>query len=567
MNFINTYILIGFILIISINPFLSNPIFSQEKEKRSAYSFFNEGLNYSYQNKADLAYMSFIKALKIYEARQLKDSVAECNLKLFYIIDSQKNNSENPLPYLIKYKNYAEESNDTIRQIISNAYLASYYFLKDFKKSEKFYKKGLKQSLLINNELFQANFYTNLGALYNEYDTILDINNHKKAINIYHKLNMDGKLFSSYLNIAEHYRLKKSYKKAIEYLKKAETVKIEHYNKKLLKKLYERLALNYQSNKEYKLANNYFIKFDSIKELLNNSKQNTEISRIKEQYDNEKLKAENLISESKRKQNRNLFIAALSLLCFGGIIGLLTLKNSHKKRLLAEQQQELEQQKNLTLLKEQEINTINAMIDGQEKERIRIAEDLHDNIGSVLATLKLHFENLQLNREKKHFNQEELYEKTEKLIDETYLKVRNIAHAKNAGVLANKGLLTAIKLMAEKISDANKITIQVLDFGLNKRLDNNIEITVFRIIQELITNIIKHAEATEATVNIALYDQNLNIIVEDNGKGFVPSNNAGEKDGMGITSIQTRVNHLKGTFTIDSTPNKGTSIIINIPTL
>lgn len=90
------------------------------------------------------------------------------------------------------------------------------------------------------------------------------------------------------------------------------------------------------------------------------------------------------------------------------------------------------------------------MVDGQEKERKQIAEDLHDNLGSVLATLKLHFENLKMNREKKTINQEILFNKTENLIDEAYLKVRSIAHAKNAGVIANQGLLVAVQIMAEK---------------------------------------------------------------------------------------------------------------------
>ena len=231
---------------------------------------------------------------------------------------------------------------------------------------------------------------------------------------------------------------------------------------------------------------------------------------------------------------------------------------------MAEQLKELEKQKNLTLLKEQEITTINAMVEGQEKERIRIAEDLHDNIGSVLATLKLHFENLKLNREKKHFNQEELYNKTEKLIDETYLKVRSIAHAKNAGVIANQGLLVAIKIMAEKISSANKLKIEIVDFGLDKRIDTNTEITTFRIIQELVTNIIKHAEATDASINISLFEDNLNIIIEDNGKGF-NSQEINYENSMGIGSIKKRIEHLKGTFQIDSAINRGTSIIINIP--
>jgi hypothetical protein len=119
-------------------------------------------------------------------------------------------------------------------------------------------------------------------------------------------------------------------------------------------------------------------------------------------------------------------------------------------------------------------------------------------------------------------------------------------------------------MMAEKISSADKIQIEVIDFGLNKRLENNLEISVFRIVQELITNTIKHAEAQNTTINISQFENILNIIIEDDGKGF-DINKIDLKDGMGIQSIKTRIQHLKGTFEVDSTLNKGTSIIINIP--
>jgi hypothetical protein len=248
----------------------------------------------------------------------------------------------------------------------------------------------------------------------------------------------------------------------------------------------------------------------------------------------------------------------------GGIIGILFLKNSKRKRKLAEKDQEIQTQRNLALLKEQELTTVNAMVDGQEKERKQIAEDLHDNLGSILATLKLHFENLKMNHDKKIIRQDTLFDKTESLIDQAYLKVRSIAHAKNAGVIADQGLLIAVKMMAEKISSADKIKIEVIDFGLYKRLDNSLEISLFRTIQELITNVIKHAEATHITLNIYLFDTALNIIIEDDGKGFVPSK-VDFKKGMGISSIKTRIKFLKGTFEIDSTLGKGTSVIINIP--
>jgi signal transduction histidine kinase len=119
-------------------------------------------------------------------------------------------------------------------------------------------------------------------------------------------------------------------------------------------------------------------------------------------------------------------------------------------------------------------------------------------------------------------------------------------------------------MMAEKISSSNKIKIEVIHFGLDKRLENSLEITVFRITQELITNIIKHAEATKATINLSLYEKNLNLIIEDNGLGF-DTNKINFKRGMGLHSIKTRIAHLKGTFNIDATLGKGSSILMDIP--
>ncbi|WP_397446453.1 sensor histidine kinase [Polaribacter sp. R77954] len=106
--------------------------------------------------------------------------------------------------------------------------------------------------------------------------------------------------------------------------------------------------------------------------------------------------------------------------------------------------------------------------------------------------------------------------------------------------------------------------MEVIDYGLDQRLENNLELAVFRIIQELITNILKHAEAKNATINISLYDKNLNIIVEDDGKGF-DIKKVNLNSGMGISSIKTRVEHLKGSFTVDATLGKGSSILIDIP--
>ena len=199
------------------------------------------------------------------------------------------------------------------------------------------------------------------------------------------------------------------------------------------------------------------------------------------------------------------------------------------------------------------------MIEGQEKERQRIANDLHDDLGGLMATVKLHFNAL---KDKKS---PELFDKTNTLIDEAYNKVRSVAHAKNSGVIAKHGLLKSVKEMANKISISNQLEIEVIEYGLETRLENSLELTLFRIIQELISNAVKHAQASEISIHITNHGDMINLMVEDNGKGFNASQITKTNKGMGINSIDKRVEHLDGKMTIESEKNKGTTIIIDIP--
>ena len=183
----------------------------------------------------------------------------------------------------------------------------------------------------------------------------------------------------------------------------------------------------------------------------------------------------------------------------------------------------------------------------------------------MLATLKLNFENLKRHDTDSDNKEAKLFEKTDSLIDEAYQKVRNISHLKNLGVIGSEGLVVAVKKMAEKMSVLNKLQINVIPHGLNERLENTLEVTLFRIIQELCTNIIKHSEATEVNINLTQYENNeLNIIVEDNGKGF-DSKNIVATSGIGLKNIEKKIEQMNGTFTIDSNISVGTSIIIDLP--
>jgi signal transduction histidine kinase len=502
-----------------------------------------------------------LKLLKVYTLG-IVNSDENVNFYLNKLLELNKNNTI----YLFKYYLFKVYLNEmgllkggnknklNKRRTLSNKAVKKLDYLSKILNSsqenlliEYYHLKGL-------NELSKKNNKT----AHNYFKKELELLKNKQSI-FYNKFK-----YENLKEISRNLGKKNKNKEAISYLKKSKL-----YESKLTPTRNSFVYNLYISELYYNLSlkDSAFLTMKSAFQnslQLNFKNQNSHISSLEVKNKTAEKEKEILISEQKRKQNRNLLYGSLVLIALGGIIGLQSLKNSKKKRKLAEREKELEIQKNLTLIKEQELVTINAMVDGQEKERTRIAEDLHDNLGSVLATLKLHFENLRFNKDQKKLDQEALFNKTESLIDEAYLKVRSIAHAKNAGVIASQGLLTSIQMMAEKISSADNISIEVVHFGLNKRLENSLEIGIFRIIQELITNTIKHANASNATINLSLYDNTLTIIVEDNGKGF-DTQKVDLKNGMGLNSIQTRIQHLQGTFDVDTTIDKGTSIILNIP--
>jgi signal transduction histidine kinase len=266
----------------------------------------------------------------------------------------------------------------------------------------------------------------------------------------------------------------------------------------------------------------------------------------------------------KLRANRTWLTSALVGVALLFIISYLAYASQRSKNRVQLKEKEMQSMRLEKLLKDHELFGINSMIEGQEKERQRIANDLHDNLGSLLATVKLHFHNLKNRTNSTESEQDLLLQKTDDLIEEAYQRVRSIAHAKNAGVNAQDGLLPAVYNLASKVSILNKLVIDVEEHGMDERLENSLELTIFRMIQELVANVIKHAQATEATIHLTQYDDSINLMVEDNGIGFDTSQ-IKPQETMGLYSIQKRIENLGGKVTIDSIPQKGTAVIIDIP--
>ncbi|MDT8347674.1 MAG: ATP-binding protein, partial [Flavobacteriaceae bacterium] len=153
-------------------------------------------------------------------------------------------------------------------------------------------------------------------------------------------------------------------------------------------------------------------------------------------------------------------------------------------------------------------------------------------------------------------------DKTYELLDTAYAEVRKLAGVNNSGVFAKIGLIPSLQQLVNNVSTPD-LKFELTHYGLNQRIDNSVEIAVFRIIQELISNILKHAEASVAQVSLTQNKNHLNIFVEDNGKGFDPKT-VHPKSGFGLEGIKKRVQLLNGDMVIESKIGHGTSLIIDI---
>jgi len=513
------------------------------------------------------SYKYFLKSKKIYLSIDSIDRAMDINVKIYNLITAQENYSDIYKKYFDEYIAYAFKKGDSAR--IARSYIImgeNHYENNRPQKSMIYFKKAIALLNRINNKKLANALYSNVAAIYNE-----QLNKPDSAL-FYLDKELDGikvygdvqDLCTNYFNHAASYYHMHDHKKAIEYLNLADNVPLGKFKTKTKQYIYQSLYENYHAIGDNDNAYKYLQLNKQYGDSINIADQNIAINDIHTKYKTKEKELENTILKGKVKTSRLLMYATIIILLAILALAFLIVKNYRRREKISLQEKLIEQQKFEKTLKEYELNSIDMMLEGQEKERQRIANDLHDNLGSMLATLKFNFENLKLRKMELREEENKLYDRTDELIEEAYQKVRGIAHAKNAGVFASEGLIPAIQKLAEKISIPDKLQIQVIAFGFNERLENTLEIAIFRTVQEMATNIIKHAQATEATIHLTNHDDNINIIIEDNGVGF-DSTKINDADGMGLQGIKKKITQLGGTLEIDTTPGKGTTIIIDIP--
>ena len=247
------------------------------------------------------------------------------------------------------------------------------------------------------------------------------------------------------------------------------------------------------------------------------------------------------------------------------LIGSYVIIRTYQQRLSANQiitaqNEEINQRKIRELESNIKIENMSSMLQGQEVERERIARDLHDSLGGLLSTVKLHFDALQAGIPE--IARQAEYAKAYNLLDNACNEVRTISNNMQPGALLKMGLVPAIRDLINRIESKETPHLEFLHFGPLRDLPMPIGLHIFRIVQELLSNSIKHAGATEILVQLIRTPDDLEIMVEDDGRGYDPS---ASRRGMGTENIAARVNFLKGEISVHSEPGVGTTTTITVP--
>jgi signal transduction histidine kinase len=459
----------------------------------------------------------------------------------------------------------------------------------------------LRKSIEINrihSKSFEALAYLNLGIVYadlEQYDSAMA--EYQKALQIYmdeEDLKSMGDVYSSmgsvYASLADydsakyyHTRAKKLYQevanrfylakaynniasalislgepgKALILLDSCLSMADTNWDLTLLSKIYYNKHRANFTLKRYRPSVENLLLYNEIKDSIFSLEKERFSDELEIQYQVRQkqeqlfeLKTENLI---KTKQRNAMLYAGVGVILLITFVFLYLRQKVVKDKIIAEQRvKQLEEEKKLLAAR--------SLVEGQEEERKRIARELHDGLGVLLSTTRMQFSTIS----DKSPENKPLIERASRLLEQASSDVRKISHNMMPGLLTKFGLYEAIEDLFDKISETEGLDVRYDVPEEAERLPENSEIMIYRIVQELVNNTLKHAGAKKIEIQVQVLDDHLDIIYSDDGKGFNVEEKL-ESKSIGLTSIQSRVNFLNGKMKVQSSPGEGVTFTFQLP--
>ncbi len=403
----------------------------------------------------------------------------------------------------------------------------------------------------------QPTAHQNLGAIY------LEKNQPEKAIPYFRQTLQYGKknkeyfvTFTAYMGLGSAYYKLKDYTQAEKMLLTAAEMLDSGKIGDTKEALYRNLAGVYGATGQYEKAYHYQkLNGEAFSELFGKEKFRI-AGQLEARYrdrekDRQLMEHKLLIAQQENRiKDRNIWIGGTiaTTMLLGTLLISLYRTNVHKQKVHTEKIRNLEQGR--------EIEKLKALMEGEEKERSRIAHELHDGIGSQHSAMMLYLHSIQ--DKYKELGKTEEMQQVIRLLKETADELRGTAHNLMPELLQQQGLEIAVKIFCERISKSKSLKLDFFSYGDTSRLEPSFALVLYRIVQELVQNVVKHASATQLTVMLTLIHEQISITVEDDGTGIQHAPSAG----VGLVSMKRRVQELGGEMIIETGAAAGTCISV-----
>jgi signal transduction histidine kinase len=386
----------------------------------------------------------------------------------------------------------------------------------------------------------------------------------RKSISMLRRLNHGTSLVTCMTRLGRLLTMDGRYNEGFDTLRHA--LQLSPHSLPIRMTLYYIMYENRRAAGDLPSALEYYTNYHSARDSINSEKALANIRELEVKF-NTKEKELALLQEQartrQRTSQRNFVITGAAAVLWFSLFGILFFWNRTRlQKKLAIQAESINHQKIQQLEQENKLLAMSSMIEGQEAERKRIAQDLHDGLGGLLSSVKA-----QLNLIQHHVAKLEsgnLYQKANTLIDNASAELRRISHNMMPSSLSRLGLVAALEDLCASLRADHRLDVDLEIFGLNERLNETTEVMLYRIVQELCNNVVKHAQASSLLVQINKAQDEVFLIVEDNGVGMDPGVPE-HANGIGMKSIESRVKFLNGTMDIGGGSSGGTCITVHFP--
>jgi signal transduction histidine kinase len=520
-------------------------------------------------NKYDTAIRWYIDAIKIMEKSDSPEkwkTLGNLNAAVGTVYNDMGQYDKAVQYDLQALQAHQKDTNNLLLTTYAQLYVAEDYTnLKNFTAARKYLSESENKVAKTGSESLYQRLYDQWGRFYQHSNHLDSAAGYYRKALAYAKTGSKFTLMDNMRMLAFCYRDMKKYDESKKYLLRALELTRALKNKRLEAELLKNLAVVTAAEQDNAAAVSYYKAFVRLSDSLNETEIHNRVNEIEGRYQSQKkrdsillLRKNNQLQLADLHQKKTLNWMLISGCCVLLVVLALAYRNFKSKNKLLHQSEELKIRRIAELEKERQLVAMQSVLKGQEEERSRLARDLHDGVGGLLSGVKLSLSAMKGNV----FISQENAESVNRVIvqlDHSIGELRRVSHNMMPEALIKYGLLEALQNYCASLNVSDVLKVQLQAYGLQQRMEQNTEIVLYRIVQELLNNVIKHAEAKNVLVQLIREGDRFTLTVEDDGKGFDVAEVEKAKS-AGLANVRARVEYLNGSLDIHSIPGHGTSV-------